>query len=85
MSELKNNRERIDAITDVIGGEVERAMSLHAPQHSHHEAYAVILEELDEYWEQVKRWPKRHDPVEMRTELIHVAAMAVRAIIDLKL
>jgi hypothetical protein len=60
-------------------------MSKHASLHSHHEAYAVILEEVDEYWAEVKRWPRSHDPVEMKKELLHVASMALRAIIDLDL
>jgi len=48
-----------------------------------HEAYAVILEELDEFWEEVK---KRDPSAEnMRKELIQVAAMACAAVVELRL
>jgi hypothetical protein len=50
-----------------------------------HEAYAVILEELEEFWDECKKKPQNRTPVAMRYELIQVAAMAVRTIIDLDL
>lgn len=46
-----------------------------------HEGYAVILEELDELWVEIKK--KKPDTQEMRKEAIQVAAMAVRFIEDL--
>lgn len=48
---------------------------------SFHEAYAVILEEVDEFWDNVRK-----DAVEdMLAELVQVAAMAQRAAEDLGL
>jgi len=55
----------------------------HGLYHSPHEAYGVLMEEVDEFFDEVKR--KRIDPLAMRKELIQVAAVAVRAIHDLKL
>lgn len=75
----------IDELCEEVGNHLRNAQAKHAPMHSHHEAYAVILEELDEYWEEVRKWPKRHSDAEMRKELMHIAAMALRAIHDLKL
>jgi hypothetical protein len=49
--------------------------------HSVHEGYAVILEELDELWSEAKA--KEVDPVKLRTEAIHVAAMALRFVAEL--
>jgi hypothetical protein len=70
---------------EAVSAEVVRATKLHAPLNSAHEAYAVILEELDEFKAEV--WKKRseRDPSAMRAELIQLAAMAVRAIQDLGL
>ena len=79
-------------ITDLVAGEVTRAVQLHRGMNSLHEAKAVIEEELDEFWELVKVNPKKLSPdeqqkrmVELRNELIQTAAMCVRSIIDLKL
>lgn len=68
-----------------VGSEVKRANAKHAPMNSAHEAYAVLLEEVDEFKEQVWKQQKNRDLEEMRNELIQVAAMAVRAICDLNL
>ena len=57
-----------------IEQEIEQARQKFPVFHSQHEAYAVILEELDEYWELVKRDECGHE------ELIQVAAMCVAAI-----
>ena len=65
-----------------IAKEVERAIQLYEPFHSLHEGYAVLKEEVDELWDQVKvkqgsRWPGA-----VKDECIQIAAMAVRIIID---
>ena len=39
-----------------------RAEALYPNFHSMHEAYAVLLEELDEFWEQVRLKPCDRDP-----------------------
>jgi len=60
--------------------ELDRAQDLHAPMHGPHEGYAVILEELDELWDEVKA--RRQDKTKMRKEAMQVAAMALRFIRD---
>lgn len=63
--------------------ELQRAISLHAPMASAHEGYAVILEELDELWDEVKKGGTEPRSVErMRKEAIQVAAMALRFVHD---
>lgn len=37
-----------------VANELKSARATHAPMNSHHEGYAVILEELDELWEVCK-------------------------------
>lgn len=68
-----------------IAAEVQRAGELHAPLNSAHEAYSVILEEVDEFWDEVKKKQRDRDPIKMRAELIQIAAMAVRTIENLGL
>lgn len=53
--------------------------------HSLHEAYAVLLEELDELWEQVRRKDHRRDPAAVLRELAQLSAMCQRAAEDLGL
>src|ERR1017187_8379793 len=72
-----------------VWNEVRRAMVLHKGINSLHEGYAVILEEMDEFWEQVKINPKKLSAAdqgrrikELRKELIQVAAMCERTIVD---
>jgi hypothetical protein len=72
--------------------EVERAMELHKGMQCQHEAYAVILEELEEFWDLVKTNPKKLTSEQqvkrldgLREELIQTAAMCVRAVVDLRL
>lgn len=47
---------------------------------SAHEGYAVILEELDEAWDEIKR----NDLAAARKEMIQVAAMALRFLLDVE-
>lgn len=55
------------------------------PMNSAHEAYAVVLEELDEFWEEVRKKRIDRDPQKMLTELVQIAAMCQRAAEDLRL
>ena len=56
------------------------------PIHSIHEGYAVIKEELDEFWEECKE--KRIDIMKnknMLKELVQIAAMCQRTAEDMQL
>ena len=53
--------------------------------HSAHEAYGVLAEEMAEFFDEVRKSPRKRDDDAMRHELIQIAAMAMRAIIDLEL
>ena len=66
-----------------VEAEVARARRKHAPIHSSHEGYAVIQEEVDEFWDEVKA--QTHNPAAMLKELIHTAAMAARCATDIEL
>lgn len=46
-----------------------------------HEGYAVLLEELDELWVEIKR--KEVDLAKVRTEGIHVGVMVARLVSEL--
>ncbi len=61
--------------------ELDRARSKHPkPFNSSHEGYAIILEELEEAWEEIKKQERSNAKV--RKELIQVGAMVIRFIQD---
>lgn len=68
-----------------VAAEYYRAVKQHAPLNSAHEAYAVILEELDEYKAEVWKKREQRDKHAMRAELVQLAAMCMRAVEDLGL
>ena len=61
--------------------ELHNATKKYGPFKSHHEGYAIILEELDELWDEVKK--KHPDKEILKAEAKQVAAMALRFMIDL--
>ena len=67
-------------LAEEIDDEIGRAQMHGTKFHSLHEAWAVILEELDEVWEITLQKRRDRNPDDLRKELIHVAAMAVKAI-----
>lgn len=71
-----------ESFLEDVAFELQQARQKHAPIHSHHEAYGVIKEEFDEYWEEVKRQEPIRDPLSLYSELVQVAAMAARAAVD---
>jgi hypothetical protein len=70
------------AITAVLN-ELNVATQLHGPFHSAHEGYAVIKEELDELWDEIKLKSSERNPVNLREEAVQVAAMAIRFLVDI--
>jgi hypothetical protein len=82
----------VSGFAELVDEEVARARAKHAPIHSLHEGYAVLLEELDEFWEEVRAWrggalpePDEAQRDRARRELVQVAAMARRVYEDLLL
>ena len=65
--------------------ELARATAAWPPINSHHEGYAVLLEEVEEYWEIVRQKEHLRDPQAMCRELVQVAAVAWRIVRSLGL
>lgn len=68
----------LEVALHLVREECLRAMAKFQPFNSSHEGYAVILEELDELWDEVKG----NRPDLARKEAVQVAAMAVRFLLD---
>ncbi len=72
----------MSAFRALQGMELERARSLHPRvTNSYHEGYAVILEEVDELWDEVRK--KKPDAIEVGKELVQIAAMCEKMAFDL--
>lgn len=77
--------EAVDLELMAVARELKGANAAHPPMNSLHESYAVILEELDELWDHVRLKQSERNPALIRKELIQIAAMAIRTIVDGKL
>jgi hypothetical protein len=67
-------------VVNECSAELSMAIRKHGPMRGAHEGYAVILEELDELWDEIKR--QKIDAEAMRKEAVQVAAMAMRFVMD---
>ena len=65
-----------------VSEELDAALRKHAKLNSAHEGYAVILEELDELWDEIKVRQSKRRPKKMKREAIQVAAMAMRFVME---
>lgn len=50
------SNDKLAEALHAVGQSYLKARAKHAPMRGAHEGYAVILEELDELWDEVKRW-----------------------------
>lgn len=80
---MLNEREFTDSVLNDIDHEVDRAVAKHGHYNSPHEAYGVLLEEVDEFFDEVRKQKADVSKENMRKELTQIAAVCVRAIHDL--
>jgi hypothetical protein len=88
MAKVKKEEPLMDA--DIYAGiqadikqELIRATQGNGAFNSAHEGYAVLLEEVDELWDEVKLKRKLRDKTKMKAEAVQIAAMAIRFIHDI--
>ena len=77
-----------DAMNEFLGDVFDEMLSAtdkYGGFNSAHEAYGVILEELEEFWDEVKKKRKLRNTENMRKELVQTAAMCMKAAISLGL
>lgn len=82
----------MSSFAELVKNELVRARAKHPSiMHSTHEAYGIILEEVDEFWDLCKQqYPKdeffiKEFKSSMLKELVQVAAMCQKAAEDLDL
>ena len=69
-----------DKLVKDILDELHRAQKHGDTFSSLHEAYGVLLEEIDEVWDITRQKKKLRSKKELREEFIQVAAMAIKAL-----
>lgn len=77
-----NTQQPLDDTLSEVLLEVVKAERKHPPMASAHEGYSVILEELDELWDEVKKQNSDRSYRRMRKEATQIAAMAIRFMRD---
>jgi hypothetical protein len=83
-TEITYDIDKLNIATAEIYNEVLRAKSLFPNNFvNQHEAYAVLLEEVDELWDEIKKNQCNYDLVAQRKEAIQAAAMLTRLIVEL--
>jgi hypothetical protein len=80
-AEMEKDFQLGGALADVVT-EVEMATERFPPMNSAHEGFAVLKEEVDELWDEVKKKQGERDIEKLRKEAVQVAAMAIRFIAD---
>ena len=76
-------RDEVDIAAAEVVAELRRAMSLFGAFKNGHEGWAVIREEVDELWDEVKNNKRPDHVARQRKEAIQIAAMALRYVVDL--
>ena len=69
-----------NAAIELIVEELIKARNNNPKFNSTHEGFAVLMEEVDELWEEVKQ--KHQIGIKMQIEAIQVGAMAIRFLTD---
>jgi hypothetical protein len=70
---------------DLVAAELKKARDNFPPMNNEHEGYAVLLEEVDEFWDWVKQNQAIRSKSHGLSELVQVAAMACRIAEDCNL
>lgn len=67
----------------LVSEELMRARKNHGPQHSYHEGYAILLEELDELWDEVKKKSNNRNHLDTLKELVQISSCAQKMAEDI--
>ena len=82
-SDNRNSIRDVEEAANEIYREYLSASGKFAAFNSAHEGWAVIREEVDELWDEVKKKKAKQSLLEMRKEARQIGAMALRFMIDI--
>lgn len=67
---------------NLVEKELGKAREKHGKQINVHEGYAILLEEVDEFWEHVRAKPEKRNYEELLDELVQIASCAQKTAED---
>lgn len=73
---------KVDSILSAVKEEYQSAASRYPRMRSAHEGFAILREEVDELWDEIKHNDATRSHTHMKREAVQVAAMAVRFLHD---
>ena len=82
MSEDIVKKEKMFNLAIELVEEAYNVTNRYPPFNSAHEGFAVLQEEIDELWDEVKKSPKKRNPQAMRVEAVQAGAMTLRFLFD---
>lgn len=68
---------------ELLEKEIEKIREKTNPVNSWHEGYGILIEEVDELWEEVKKKSAKRDRENMTKELVQIAAVCQKIYEDL--
>jgi NTP pyrophosphatase (non-canonical NTP hydrolase) len=74
--------EQAKPVIQAVAREHDAAVRRYRPFNSAHEGFAVLKEEVDELWDEIRKKDGARNRERMRREAVQIAAMAVRFITD---
>ncbi len=77
------NSKLSDVLKSIESEVLKAKQHFPADFHNQHEAYAVILEEVEELWAEIKKNHKNYDFPAQRKEATQAAAMMTRMLVEL--
>lgn len=81
MNRVMDNKT--EAALEEVVKELKMATTNYPPMLSAHEGYAILKEEVDELWDEIKKKPLKRTKTAMRAEAKQCAAMAIRFMLDI--
>ena len=78
--ELKGRQMKLDEAIRLVKEELERANKTFPLFNSKHEGYGILLEEVDELWDEIKS--KNATDSDIQAECLQVAAMALKLLVS---
>jgi len=76
-------KDKLDKFENLVKKELTRARLSHGKQSSIHEGYAILLEEVDEFWEHVRAKSEKRNYKELLGELVQIASSAQKTAEDI--